>query len=243
VSPHFDDAALSCAALLEREERVDVLTVFAGRPRPPLRGPWDVLCGFADSEEGLATREAEERRAFAGSTHRLATLELLEGQYLSSERSPDEAAALGEAVREWSRSVGGGTVVIPAGAGAPWGRRRLYARVRRRLPPRSTGVPPHPDHLFVRDAVLDRLDRADGAVPLLYEELPYLFGGGPDRDVSRLAAARGSRPSSLALAVDRAAKATRITCYQSQLWSFPRAVLEPDLLPPTERYWLLVNAA
>jgi LmbE family N-acetylglucosaminyl deacetylase len=239
VSPHFDDAALSCAALLEREERVDVLTVFAGRPRPPQRGAWDALCGFTDSDEALATREAEERRAFEGSVHRLATLELLEGQYVSSERAPADGAVLGEAVVDWLRSVGGGTVVIPAGAGARWGRRRLYARVRRRLPPRSTGVPQHPDHLFVRDAVLDQLDKAGETASLLYEELPYLLGGRADHEVGRIAIARGRRAARLTLPVDRAAKAARITCYRSQLWSFPRAVLEPAQLPPEERYWLL----
>src|SRR5436305_1067911 len=51
VSPHPDDAALSCAALLARVEPIDVLTVFAGSPDPPSQGSWDRVTGFVDSTE------------------------------------------------------------------------------------------------------------------------------------------------------------------------------------------------
>ena len=40
LSPHLDDAALSCAALIERDRAADVLTVFDGEPDPPRAGAW-----------------------------------------------------------------------------------------------------------------------------------------------------------------------------------------------------------
>jgi hypothetical protein len=239
LSPHFDDAALSCSGLLERDEPVDVLTVFAGRPQPPRQGPWDAACGFADSDVAGATREAEERQAFAGSPHRLATLPLIEAQYTASPRGPAETAPLVDAVRDWLAHAGGGTVAVPAGAGAPWGRRGFYARVRRRLPPRSSGLPPHPDHLLLRDTIVPHLRGAEDAVTLLYEEIPYCFGAAADGAAKRIADANASRATLLTLGVDREAKAARIASYRSQLWSFPPELLDADTLSPTERYWLL----
>src|SRR5262249_41968225 len=82
VSPHMDHAALSCHALLDREEPVDVLTVFAGRPDPPRQGDWDRACGFRDSSEATAARLEEERRALSGTAHRLSLLTLLESQHV-----------------------------------------------------------------------------------------------------------------------------------------------------------------
>ena len=241
VSPHFDDAALSCAGLLERTEPVDVMTVFAGRPQPPTLGTWDAACGFADSDEAYTTREAEEREAFAGSPHRLATLALLEAQYAESRNAADTAPFV-EAVRDWLAAARRGTIAVPAGAGAPWGRRGFYARVRRRLPPRSSGLPPHPDHLLLRDTIVPLLRGADNAVTLLYEEIPYCFGAAADGAARRTGDANASRATLFTLDVDREAKAKRIARYRSQLWSFPPELLDADTLPPTERYWLLEPA-
>ena len=240
VSPHLDDAALSCAALLARREPVDVMTVFAEEPEPPVQGFWDRRCGFATSAQSMAARRLEERKAFADTAHRPAAMELLELQYTGGERDESEAAAIRAWVARWIGDVGSGTVALPAGAGRRPGRVRAFVerRVRRSYRPR-----PHPDHVFVRDAVLEALASRAHVVPLLYEELPYLFGGRADAEAARVGAAWGLEAVPLDLDVDRAAKAARIAAYESQV---PH-LLAPEgmrldmapALPPRERYWRL----
>jgi hypothetical protein len=219
-SPHCDDVALSCAALLDRGEPLDVLTVFGGRPEPPRRGYWDERCGFADSDEAVRVRQAEELEALGEGGHRVTFLDLLEEQYLEGERSAADAAPIAEAIDAW----GEGLVAAPIGAGLGSG---LLDRLRTR-----SGVPPHPDHLFVRDTILSA---ARGPV-LLYEEFPYLRSGGAKREAAQL----GAEP--LAFPVDREAKARRISEYASQLpfiGSVGERLDDPAALPETERYWLL----
>jgi hypothetical protein len=237
VSPHLDDAALSCAALLAREEALDVLTVFAAAPDPPRRGWWDAETGFADSAESVAARRREDGAAFSESPHRVRLLELLEGQYLDSPRGGADGLAIADAVAEWVGRAGGGFVAVPAGAG----RSGRLDRLRRT----ASGAPRHPDHVFVRDAVLAAL-ASSRATPLLYEEVPYLWGAPADREAKRVARARGLRAEPLVLRVDREAKARRLAAYASQL---PHVAPEvgrlddPALLPPVERYWRLVELA
>jgi LmbE family N-acetylglucosaminyl deacetylase len=229
LAPHFDDAALSCAALLDRTSPLDVATVFAGAPSPPVSAPWDRHCGFADSDESVASRRAEEERALGAIGHRLTFLPLLEEQY-AERRTGGEQEAIRDHVRTWAGDHGGGLVAIPAGAG--WGASRLvrrFARMlgRERIPPR------HPDHLLVRDAVLEAWSAEERWTPLLYEEFPYLAGGAAPEPAGAL---------ELELPVDRDRKAERIRSYRSQLphISPPGVpVDDPGALPPVERYWLL----
>ncbi len=236
LEPHFDDAALSCAALLDRPAPLDVLTVFGGDPESPRRGSWDELAGFTDSAAALAARRAEHAAAFEGSPHRVRSLALVEQQYLDGPRPASDLAAIGRDVVEWASQNAGGLVAVPAGAGwsAPGPVRRLarvfgHSRVR-----------PHDAHVLVRDAALAAL--TDAWAPLLYEELPYLLGGTADRAVRGAARRAGRRPVELAEPVDRARKAARIAHYASQLplISPPDLQLDdPAALPPVERYWLL----
>jgi LmbE family N-acetylglucosaminyl deacetylase len=243
VAPHFDDAALSCAALLARSEAVDVLTVFGGEPNPPRQGYWDARCGFASSAESLRARRREEQEAFAGSPHRISDMDLVEDQYLESPRAQADAELLAGAVAQWIARVGGGTVAIPAGAG----RRTVPGPLRRRLERlarRQSGPPRHPDHVFVRDAALSALGTVERAVPLLYEELPYLWGGGADREVRRVARAHRRKPVQLQITVDREAKARRIAAYRSQVAHLRSRGVCLDVaadLPAVERYWRLVR--
>lgn len=240
VSPHLDDAALSCAALLARTDPVDVLTVFAGEPDPPRQGPWDRDCGFASSAESVPARRAEERSAFAGTPHRLAFMDLIEGQYVDWHHSGDEAEVLREELLRWTAANRGGTVALPAGAGRRLG--RIRARLARRLG-RNTGPEPHPDHLFVRDVALDALAEAGDVLPLLYEELPYVLGGGGGREARAAAAASGRHAVEFVAEVDRAAKAARIGAYATQVPHLTVDGTRLDVaanLPGHERYWQLV---
>lgn len=237
VSPHFDDAALSCAAVLDRGEPVDVLTVCAGAPEPPRRGWWDERCGFATSAESVPARRREEERALGPDNHRLILLDLLERQHFEGPRAESDGERIVRAVRDWLAEAGAGTVVLPAGAG--WTPRWLPPRLAQKLR-EPQGPEPHDDHVFTRDALL----RAElGEFPLvLYEELPYLWGGSAERAARRAALAHGYRIQVEVVPVDRERKAARLASYTSQIahLSPPAGRLDsPSTLPATERYWQL----
>jgi hypothetical protein len=102
------------------------------------------------------------------------------------------------------------------------------------------GPEPHQDHVFTRDTLL----RAglDGASLVLYEELPYLWGGSAPRAARRAASEHGFRAQLEVAAVDRGRKAARLTTYASQIphISPPEGPLDsPAVLPSIERYWRL----
>ena len=227
LSPHLDDAVLSCFALLAREEPADVVTVFTGAPDPPVTTPWVAQTGFADSTASMAARLLEDEAAFAGLPHRRSQLGLLDLDFAAAPRPSADREAIVEAVREWSRASAGGVVAAPAGAG----RRR-----RRRL--RSGDVLLHPDHLFVRDAALAAARSSEEITLLLYEELPYAFDVRADAAVRR--AARGAIV--MTASVDREEKARRVSAYSSQLAHISppgHSLGDPGSIPPAERYWRL----
>ena len=127
ISPHPDDAVLSCWDVLVRPGTRRVVTVFAGIPAAGARpSAWDRLTGSSDAAARGSARREEDRRAlavagctpdhldFLGSTHRTGTL---------------DPAALRDAIR---RAVAGADVMwIPAAIGG------------------------HPDHIAARDAALE----------------------------------------------------------------------------------------
>lgn len=68
LSPHLDDAVLSLGLTIARAARsgarVEVLTVFAGRPHSSKpAGGWDRRAGFATEGEATAARRAEDGQA------------------------------------------------------------------------------------------------------------------------------------------------------------------------------------
>jgi LmbE family N-acetylglucosaminyl deacetylase len=237
VSPHLDDAALSCSAILERDEAVDVLTVFAGGPEPPQQGWWDAECGFSSSAESIPARIREDEAAFAGTPHRRRYLTLLELQYVDGRRD-DEAEAIAAEVRSWLSKSPDGTVALPACAGC--GLRPIVRRILRALG-RPCHPPQHPDHLYVRDAALAAL-RESQAQLLLYEELPYLIGGPADGEATRIAGAGDWEVKPIAVPIDRRVKAERVAAYATQVGPLSPAegrLDDPATLPPEERYWFL----
>jgi LmbE family N-acetylglucosaminyl deacetylase len=230
LSPHFDDAALSCAALLARRRPVDVATVFAGTPTRPVQSTWDRQAGFRDSTDAMRARRQEEETAFAGSGHRLRALDLLDVSYLAGRRDAADERALQTFVTAWFDEEPSGVVAVPAGAG----RRRGTAGIRAR---RALGLEPlaqHPDHLFVRDVVLHMLPPE--RIVVLYEEMPYCFGKGADDEASRVLGGRDV--DSVVLPVDRVAKAQRIAAYRTQIGMLRGRIASAEHLPVGERYWI-----
>ncbi|GAA2899620.1 hypothetical protein [Microbacterium esteraromaticum] len=270
VSPHFDDAVLSAWALLDREPAgaADVLTVFGGLPAAGKSTVADAACGFRDGIEAIHARREEDDRALAGVAARHWWLPLVDLQYTTGQRDVSDAEAIVRAVTSWIREQDSPekdlAIAIPAGSGAhvsrtpppsvtsgarPVGGRALAwlralkhrAYVRKRRKALAGRGPAHPDHLFVRDAILESLNRLGGVRVILYNELPYLWSVAADGEVARLSAARGLNVSPFELPVDRDRKQHHLREYASQL-----SALDPSgrlhqaaTLPYTERYWTI----
>ncbi len=143
VSPHFDDAVLSCWNVLDRgRESVTVVTVFGGAPPPGRLWPWDAKPpGASDSASRVAERKEENRRALATTGSLGVSLELLEVQYAEVGGGRLEPHELEPHL------FNARIVFAPAGVG-----REVV----------------HPDHATVRD-VVTRL-RPDA---VLYADQPY----------------------------------------------------------------------
>jgi LmbE family N-acetylglucosaminyl deacetylase len=61
VSPHLDDAVLSCTRLLEGHPASHLITVFAGGPeRVQWISGWDRAAGFAEGDDVMAVRRGED---------------------------------------------------------------------------------------------------------------------------------------------------------------------------------------
>ena len=143
LSPHLDDAVLSCWHLLAGSEAVTVVNVFTGSPPPGTQPPrWDRETGADDPVARMRQRREEDRRALGSVGRASVNLGLLDAQY-GRVRSP--IRPLLARLQRWRDPA---TV--------------LYA-------PAALGR--HPDHEVVRDAALD-LGRAGWRV-VLYADLPH----------------------------------------------------------------------
>lgn len=90
LSPHLDDAVLSCWHLLAGSGDVQVINVFAGSP-PPGTGAswWDRLTGATDSVERMEERRAEDREAIAVAGRTAVDLDFLDAQYEPTDQPLD----------------------------------------------------------------------------------------------------------------------------------------------------------
>ncbi len=136
LSPHLDDAVLSCWSLLTGEEDVFVLNVFTGAPAAGSGVRWwDRMTGAADSAVRMGERLEEDRAALALAGREALGLGLLEAQYRDRNETPDLFGSISSALPP------GCTVFAPAAMGE------------------------HDDHALVRDVAL-ALFRSGVAVTL-----------------------------------------------------------------------------
>jgi LmbE family N-acetylglucosaminyl deacetylase len=143
LSPHLDDAVLSCWRLLVGPGHVAVINVFAGVPETGSTGWWDRVAGVSDSAARMRERLEEDRVALRIAGKRDATnLPFLDQQYRCS---PCATPSLIEALR----------CEVPADT-------HLYA-------PAAIGT--HPDHAAVCEAALSMRDH--GIRISLYADLPH----------------------------------------------------------------------
>ena len=209
LSPHLDDAVLSCWYVLTQPGEVTVINVFAGIP-DGLAEPawWDQYTGAMDSGERVRERVEEDRQALALAGRSATNLSLLDEQYRQAEPPLAEVTAQIEEL-------------LTPGA-------RLYA---------PAAFANHADHRLVREAALEL--RAGGFAVSLYADLPHatLYGwpawvtgtrASTSRDLAavtweRSLAATGIGPEEMTPLVHtldpgaRASKLEAVRAYQTQL--------------------------
>ena len=87
LSPHLDDAVLSCWHLLAGPADVTVINVFAGVPASAGADAWwDRLTGATDSRQRMHERVEEDRRALALAGRVPVNLDFLDHQYREAEQ-------------------------------------------------------------------------------------------------------------------------------------------------------------
>lgn len=146
ISPHYDDAVLSCGNLLAAQPGSTVLTVYTGTPPDGERmtTDWDRRCGFDDAEQAMRARRAENQSALRLLRLHGLELGLLDAQYADAGQEGRLTAALATALSRLHPRI----VLMPLG---------LF----------------HGDHLRVSDAVLRVRGLFRRCQWLAYEEIPY----------------------------------------------------------------------
>jgi len=143
LSPHRDDAVLSCWHALTQPAEVAVVNVFAGTPNGSVADAWwDRLTAGADPVERMRERADEDRAALARAGREPTDLPFLDQQYRDREQSLEDIVAL---LQDH----------VPVGA--------------RLLAPAALGG--HLDHQLVRTAALEL--GAAGHEVALYADVPH----------------------------------------------------------------------
>lgn len=217
LSPHLDDAVLSCGRLLADAPGALVVTIFAGRP--PAGAPltaWDAAAGFAFGDDVIGARRAEDAAALAVLGAHPLWLGFRDAQYGGADPPRAIADRLAPLV-----AAAPGAVLAPLG---------LF----------------HSDHVRARDAALLALrDAPGGPLCLLYADAPYARR--PELLAAGLAElrARGLRlvpvlPAARGRAAPRVAKQRALACYGSQLRALA-APGRPGPHPGRERFWRVMG--
>lgn len=125
VSPHLDDAVLSCAGLIAGAPATTVLTVFAGYP--PVRDAatpaeflpgttfWDQACGFAAGDDVVGLRRAEDRAGLAHLGALPHWLDFLDSQYVVDPGESAHPADIAAGIREAIGELRPATIAFPLG--------------------------------------------------------------------------------------------------------------------------------
>jgi LmbE family N-acetylglucosaminyl deacetylase len=221
ISPHLDDAALSCSLLLAANPGSYVTTVFAGGP-PSVRPltTWDRLARyFPDGADVAGVRRGEDISASALMRAKPVHLLYWDRQYRNEQygyQGPAGEEELREAVTAELLARGPADYwVIPLGLG-------------------------HPDHRLTAEAGLMLAEREAGEF-YLYEELPYAAELKSEvASRKRYLAERGfvlKEDPTLDIADDHRLKSAVIRCHASQHRQLRRRVWRARRHP--ERVWKL----
>nr|WP_310354138.1 PIG-L family deacetylase [Paraburkholderia strydomiana] len=220
VSPHLDDAVLSCGLLLAANPSAIVCTVFTAPPPENMSTDWDRQSGFTDAFEAMQTRKQEDIRALQKLGAQPVHLSFCDAQYLLTPSPDDLTGALRRTLNEHSPD----NVFFPQG---------IF----------------HSDHTLVSDACLALIDVMPDTAFHAYEDVPYRqrqeavserieeltkrgYALSPSTDVSA--------PVN-AFSAHEQIKREAIAAYASQLRAFgPQG---QSSLYSTEKYWRLQRAS
>ncbi len=182
LSPHLDDAVLSCWHVLTSPVDVQIMNVFAGVPSKDAEpGWWDVSSGRHQPMETMRERIDEDRLALALIGRVALNLEFLDNQY---RRGPQPIKPLVDALLA---SLPPDAVVWAPGAFAP---QPNHGHAR------AAAGEPHPDHVAVRNAAV--AIRAQGHAVALYADLPHAsLYGWPDWVTGDRGSQRGRQAAEL----------------------------------------------
>jgi LmbE family N-acetylglucosaminyl deacetylase len=93
LSPHLDDAVLSCWHLLSGPDELRVVNVFSGVPSGAA-GWWDEVTGATDAGGRVRERRAEDRAALAIAGREATNLDLLDAQHRVNGNEPSALEAV-----------------------------------------------------------------------------------------------------------------------------------------------------
>ena len=154
LSPHPDDAVISCGQLLAHHPGSTVVTVFCGFPAtyPDPPNPWAQLCGFSATDDIVAIRREEDRRAL----RRLGATPIHLDGFAEADLQPAEPVAtageVADALEAVLADLAPSLVLLPLGLG-------------------------NPEHVTVHDASLQVRDRwpESHAAPgwIAYQDIAY----------------------------------------------------------------------
>jgi len=221
LSPHLDDAAISCGMLMSASAKAHVVTLLAGPPAGDYGiGEWDARCGFESSAAAMAARRAEDGAAMAILDVQAHYEDFLDSQYGALPSVRHVATAVAAAIAEWRPD----TVLLPLG---------LH----------------HCDHERIHAGALEAMRQYRGAMQwLAYEDLPYAARAGVVQSRLRALGAAGIAATRVAATpLWRDATATRgageaktraLAVYASQLMAVGIAA-DAFSEAGSERYWLL----
>jgi len=223
VSPHFDDAALGAAHLLNSYPGGTVITVLAGRPPayPDPASDWDAAGGFVAGDDVVGVRQEEDRAAIASLQATPVWLDFPDNQYLDPEERPTPGAVapvLQAAIVEAAPT----SVFLPMGLA-------------------------NPDHVLTHEAGLlaraAMIEDKSAVAWFCYEDAGYKhLPGMLAWRVSKLfAAGLWPTPAVVPIENDMVSKTSAINLYKSQLGPLERDHLLSERLAANvpEQYWRL----
>jgi len=115
LSPHLDDAVLSCGRLMAGRPDTVVATLMAGVPVDRSLRPFDKLCGFIDAEQAVRGRSVEDAGAVSLLRGQTVHFQFIDSQY----GEPNDFVAMKRAVRVLVDELDPEYVLAPLGIGHP----------------------------------------------------------------------------------------------------------------------------
>jgi LmbE family N-acetylglucosaminyl deacetylase len=219
ISPHFDDAVLSCGHWIGAHPGTVVATVCSGDPGPgvPASQGWDAKAGFQTGSDAANARQAEDLAALNVLRGEQRLLGYLDAPYRSGELLDE--VGLEETVVALLDELQPSCCLVPLG---------LF----------------HPDHQSTGRAARAALKRRSDCTAIAFRDLPYAFM--PDHpsleaDGLALLQAEGMRvlefPVTAPLSKD--VKKSAVKCYPTQLRLLNKRLWKRTLELSSERFWRL----